>query len=183
MVGYVAGADAPGTLVTCRDARDSGKVLPGRGADCDSALEAASPLGTSVCTSLRSRVGAPREGSSVRRISTCPAKLGRGRPQPGRMPGDDGIAGTGTVAPARGPCAPGTAHGRAPLATDCQGDAGEERSRTQLSGHGVLLQKAAPGRPGIIRAAGVSVPCRCLWGSRTRPPSLNWDFTRLARIR
>jgi hypothetical protein len=31
-----------------------------------------------------------------------PGKLGRGRPEPGRMPRDDGIADTGAVAPARG---------------------------------------------------------------------------------
>jgi hypothetical protein len=35
----------------------------------------------------------------MRRIFTCPASWGRGRPQPGRVPGDDGDADTGNTRP------------------------------------------------------------------------------------
>ena len=96
----------------------------------------------------RLRLGAPRGRQQRAPDIDVPGKLGRGRPQPGRMPGGDGIR-TGTVAPARGLCAPGTAHGRAPRATGCRGDAGEERSRTQLPGLRRAVAEGNTGRPRI----------------------------------
>jgi hypothetical protein len=75
------------------------------------------PAGTSVCTRFRTRLGNSAGPQQRAPDIDVPGKRGRGRLQPGRMPGDDGIADTGTVAPARGLCAPGTAGGRASGAT------------------------------------------------------------------
>ena len=116
------------------------------------------PLGTSART--RFRPGRALRGRRQRAPYVgMPGKLGRGRTQPGRMPGADGDCRRrvrsrphgGGVRPGRS-TAPGAAGIRLP------GDADEERSRAQVPGSGMLLRKAAPGRPRVIRAAGVSLP-------------------------
>ena len=114
---YVDGADAAGTLVTYqRCARDSSQVLP---VAVPTAVGARSgkPAGTSVCTRFRTGLGNSAGPQQRAPDIDVPSKRGRGRLQPGRMPGDDGIAGTGTVAPARGLRAPATARVRASGAT------------------------------------------------------------------
>ena len=145
-----------------RDARDSGNGASGWRCRLAADVRSASPLGTSVRTRFAGE--ASRElrgdGGSVRRILAYPASRGEGGHSRAGCPGPTGIPAPGTVAPARGLCAPGTAHGRAPLASGCRGDAGEERSRAQVPGSGVLLRKAARDGP-VIRAAGVSQPRRC----------------------
>jgi hypothetical protein len=71
-----------------------------------------------------------------------PGKLGRGRPQPGWMLGAGGNCRRRVRSCPHGEqCAPGTAHGRAPL-TSGTGDAGKERSRAQVPASGALLRKA-----------------------------------------
>jgi hypothetical protein len=90
-----------------------------------------------------------------------PGKLGRGWPQPGRMPAADGIPGASTVAPARGRCAPGTAHGRAPLASGCRGTLTRSVRGHRFRAAACCCAKTAPRRPRIIRAAGVCQPRRC----------------------
>jgi len=106
-------------------ARDCGGQQHGvsGGRRLPSALEAASPLGTSVCTALpgkaRLRTGTAAACAEYWRAGCKP---GRGWPQPGRMTGSadfrtgDGRARTwGCVRPGR-PTA-------GPLATGCRGDA------------------------------------------------------------
>jgi hypothetical protein len=119
------------------------------------------PLGTSARTRF-SRGGALRGSAAACADIGVPGKLGRGGHSRAGCPGPTGFSAPGTVAPARGRCAPGTAHGRTPLAAGCRGDAGEERSRAQVPGSGMLVRKAAPGQPRVTRAAGVSRSRRCL---------------------
>ena len=73
--GYVAGADAPDRP---GDARDSGKVLPGGGADCRRRSK------------RQVRWGILGDGGSVRRILTCPAGWGEDGHSRAGCPGTTG---------------------------------------------------------------------------------------------
>jgi hypothetical protein len=99
-----------------RDARDSGKVFPGGGVGrrrhSKQRVRWALP---SVRASGQGQ-GTLRGPRSVRWISACPASWGEDGHSRAGCPGTTGLSAPGTVAPARGLCAPGTAHGRAPLA-------------------------------------------------------------------
>jgi hypothetical protein len=87
--GYVTGAGARARRLPAKDARD-GDARPGSGADCRRTLEAL------ICWALvRTRPrgdasGLRGDGSGVPDIGV-PGKLGRGRPQPGRMPRAGGV--------------------------------------------------------------------------------------------
>ena len=71
------------------------------------------PRVTSGCTRFWPGLhGFAEIAGSMRRILTAPAKLGRGRPQPGRVTGAGGFPAPVMVAPTRGLSAPGTACGR-----------------------------------------------------------------------
>jgi hypothetical protein len=121
------------------------------------ALEAVDPLGYSACTRFRGETkGLQGDGSSVRRMLTCPATWGEDGRSGGRMPGPGGgFPAAGYVAPARGLCAPVTAYGRAPLAVGWRGDAGENHSRIPVPGQ---RRPVAEGRTGMPRNSGYGLP-------------------------
>ncbi len=113
--GYVAGADASDGPVTCQECRGQRQGVSGWRCRLPPALEAASPLGTSVCTRFRARLrGSAETAAACRRILACPASRGEGGHSRAGCQGPAGLPAPGTVTPARGLCAPGTAHGRAP---------------------------------------------------------------------
>jgi hypothetical protein len=131
--GYAGGADAPGWPVTCQGMRGTAATCFRMQCRLASALEAASPLGTSVNGSFRATLGsavtaAARGGywrarqagaaratagpdARTRRDSRCRA---RSRPQ--------------------GLCAPGTAYGRVRRGTGLSGDPAATVSRFLLMG-------------------------------------------------
>jgi hypothetical protein len=94
--GYIAGAGAQTGWLPAGNARDSSKVLPGGGADRGRRSKRKS-AGHFRPYALPGKAWEPyADRSSMRRIFTCPTSWGQGgRPQPGRMPRDDGFAGTG----------------------------------------------------------------------------------------
>ena len=158
--GYAGGADAPGTPVACQGCEGRWRGASGRRRPQASPFKAANPLGTSVWNALQGEAQAlRREGGSVRRIWRA-RQAGARAATAGPEPGADGDSGGGYGRARTGAVCARTAYGRAPLASGCRGDAGEERSRAQVPGSGVLLRKAARDGP-VIRAAGVSQPRRC----------------------
>jgi hypothetical protein len=107
-------------------------------------------------------MGLRGDGGSVRRMVTCPASWGDdGRSRAGCADPAGGIPGTGGRARTGGCVRPGwpTAGHR------WSGLPGPMLARSvrghRLQGSGVQLQKAAPGQPPVIRAAGLSMPRRC----------------------
>jgi hypothetical protein len=91
--GYAGGADAPGWPTAARNARDSGHVLPGGGADCRRrskrqirwALPSAGPSAPRLRSARQQRQHAADSG--------VPGKPGQARPQPGRISGPGVIRG------------------------------------------------------------------------------------------
>jgi hypothetical protein len=107
-----------GTPVTSRGCAGRRRGVPRRWCRRLSPLEAVSPLVTSVCTRFRVRLrGSAETAAACRRILACPASWGQGGHSRAGRPGADGFPAPGTVAPARGLCAPGWAYGRVRRAT------------------------------------------------------------------
>jgi hypothetical protein len=158
--GYVAGADAPSAPAACQGCAGQRQCACGWRSLLSLAFEA---LIRWALPPIRALAGAGLCGGRRQRarILACPASWGEGGHSRAGCPGPTGFSAPGTVAPARGRCAPGGGPCRAPLAAGCRGDAGEERSRAQVPGSGMLVRKAAPGQLRVIRAAGVSLPRRC----------------------
>jgi len=112
--GYVAGADAPNRPDACQGC--TGQWQCASGSWCRLPRRSKRLIRWAL-----SSVRASGEATGVRRDVDVPGKLGRGRPQPGRMPGPGGIPDTGYGRAPQGLCAPGMAHGGAPLAAACRG--------------------------------------------------------------
>jgi hypothetical protein len=111
--GYAAEADAQTGRLPASDAPDSGHVLPGGRNGCrrrsKRLIRWALPSGRA---SGEAR-GLRGDGGSTHRMLTCPGKLGRGRPQRGRVPGPGGISRRRVRSRRYEGCVrPGTAHGR-----------------------------------------------------------------------
>jgi hypothetical protein len=113
-------------------------------------VRGANPLGTSVRMRSGAMLGAPRRRQRCARAIGVPGKLGRGRPQPDRMPRAGGVSGTGYGRARTGAVCARDGPRPDAACSGLPGAAGEERSRAQVPGSGVLVHKAAPGRPGVI---------------------------------
>lgn len=97
------------------------------------------------------------------RMLACPASWGEGGHSRAGCPGPAGIAGPGTVAPAQGRCAPGTAHGQAPLAPFPSAAADPSWSPRRTIGIGTTITRRVLGRATLAdhrRAAAQPAPGR-----------------------
>jgi hypothetical protein len=88
--GYVGGADAPGTPVTCQGC--AGQRQGASGSRCRLPRRSKRQVRWALPPVRASGQGqgAPRGPQQRAPDIDVPGKLGRGRPQPGRMPRDDG---------------------------------------------------------------------------------------------
>jgi hypothetical protein len=89
--GYAGGADAPSWPVTCQGCAGQRPRASGWRCRVTPALEAASPLGTSVSGSFRATLGSAVT-AAARGGYWRARQAGAARPQPGRMPGPGGIS-------------------------------------------------------------------------------------------
>jgi hypothetical protein len=164
---YVASADAQTNWLPADDARNNGKVLPGGGADRGRRSKRQVRWALFVCTRLRVRLGSrTRAGaacagySRARQAGARAATAGpdaQGRRDCRHWDGSRPHA--GCVRPER----PASGrHGQRAVGVTLA----RSVRRYSLWSCGALLQKAVPGRPQVIRAAGLSTPRRC--GARRR---------------
>ena len=117
------------------------------------------PLGTSARSF---RPGRGSAGPTAACAACCHARQAgaRGGHSRAGCPGPTGFPVPGTVAPARGRCAPGTAHSRAPLASGCRGTPTRSIRGHWFRAVARCCARPAPRRPRVIRAAGV---CQSRW--------------------
>jgi hypothetical protein len=121
--GYFASADASSTPATCQGCAGQRQGASRWRCRPPSALEAVNPLGT-----------LDRQAGAMTAVA-------------GPVHGTTGLPAPGTVAPARGLCAPGTAHGPAPLAAGYWGTLARSARGHSFRAAAWLLQETARDGP------------------------------------